>query len=126
MTTPSLHELDDKIRQAMQGDLDDAPTEEGLFQMLAEVFRGRRRWINLYGFFLTFVFLGLAVWCAVRFFGAEGTQAQIGWAAGFLWSAMCVAMLKMWFWMEMHKNQVLREVKRLELQVLRLSQRAKG
>jgi hypothetical protein len=34
-----------------------------------------------------------------------------------------VAMLKMYFWMEMNKNMLLREVKRLELQVARLASR---
>lgn len=38
-------------------------------------------------------------------------------------AAVAVAMLKIWSWMEMHKNQVLREVKRLELQVARLAAR---
>lgn len=125
MTTPNLHELDDKIRQAMRGDADlGAPAgEEGLFQMLFEVFQGRRRWLNLYGFFLTFVFMGLAIWCAFRFFDAQSTTAIVGWAAGFLVSVQSVGLLKIWFWMEMQKNQVLREVKRLELQTLRLSNR---
>jgi hypothetical protein len=34
-----------------------------------------------------------------------------------------VAMLKMYFWMEMNKNVTLREMKRLELQVARLASR---
>jgi len=125
MSAPNLRELDQKIKQAMQGepDLGDPAGEEGLFQMLFEVFQGRRRWLNLYGFFLTFVFMGLAIWCAFRFFDAQSTTAIVGWAAGFLTSVLFVSMLKIWFWMEMQKNQVLREVKRLELQTLRLSSR---
>ncbi|MEZ5960449.1 MAG: DUF6768 family protein [Hyphomonadaceae bacterium] len=45
------------------------------------------------------------------------------WTAGALWAAIAVAMLKMYFWMEMNKNVVLREVKRLELQMARLAAR---
>ncbi len=126
MSTPNLRELDDKIRAAMQAehDLGDPAGEESLFLMLLEVFQGRRRWLNLYGFFLTFVFFGLAIWCGFRFFNAQGTTAIVGWAAGFLVSVQSVGLLKIWFWMEMQKNQVLREVKRLELQVLRLTHRS--
>jgi hypothetical protein len=126
MSTPNLRELDDKIRAAMQAehDLGDPAGEESLFQMLLEVFQGRRRWLNLYGFFLTFVFFGLTIWCAIRFFDAQETQAALGWATGFLACFLSMAMLKIWFWMEMQKNQVLREVKRLELQVLRLTHRS--
>jgi len=126
MPSPNLHELDDKIRQAMRADpnLADPMTEEGVFEMLAQVFRGRRRWLNAYGFLLTFIFLALSVYCAFRFFNAPDTQPQIAWATGFLFTSMAVAMLKMWFFMEMNKNTVLREVKRLELQVLRLNKSA--
>ncbi len=126
MPSPTLRELDDKIRQAMRADpaLADPMTEEGVFEMLAQVFRGRRRWLNLYGFVLTFAFFILSVYCAVQFFGAVETQPQIAWATGFLFTSMAVAMLKLWFWMEMQKNTVLREIKRLELQMLRAAKGA--
>jgi len=61
------------------------------------------------------------VYSAVRFFGAETTRTQIAWSVGFLTSNMVVAMMKMWFWMQMDKNTVIREVKRLELQVATLA-----
>ena len=32
-------------------------------------------------------------------------------------------MIKAWFWMQIHRNRVLREIKRLELQVARLAER---
>ena len=54
-------------------------------------------------------------------FGAETTRMQIAWSVGFLASNMGVAMMKMWFWMQMDKNTVIREVKRLELQVATLA-----
>jgi len=125
MNAPKLRELDDKIREAMRSEADfgDPAGEEGLFQMLFEVFQGRRRWWNFYGLILTFIFMGLAIWCAVRFVDAQEMKALIGWAAGFLVSVQSVGLIKIWFWMEMNKNSVLREVKRLELQTLRLSNR---
>jgi hypothetical protein len=45
------------------------------------------------------------------------------WSVGAVITMLGVAMLKMYFWMEVNKNIVLREVKRLELQVARLSMR---
>ena len=35
-----------------------------------------------------------------------------------------MAMLKMYFWMKMNKNVVLREMKRLELQIARLASKS--
>jgi hypothetical protein len=46
---------------------------------------------------------------------------MIAWATCFLWFALWVAMLKMWFWLEMQRFFVTREIKRLELQVANLS-----
>ena len=36
------------------------------------------------------------------------------------------AFLKVWWWMEMQKNSIIREVKRVELQVASLASRAPG
>ena len=49
-----------------------------------------------------------------------------------LWAAACVvcmsgvSMMKVWYWMELNKNAVTREIKRLELQIARLAGRIKG
>ena len=48
------------------------------------------------------------------------------WSAGALLTMLAVAMLKMYFWMEMNRNATLREVKRLELQVARLAANRTG
>ena len=48
------------------------------------------------------------------------------WGGGFMFCMMAVSMLKLWFWMEMQTNSVLREVKRVELQVSRLASRTGG
>jgi hypothetical protein len=63
----------------------------------------------------------LAVFAAYRFFQAEATQAMIAWATGFLWFSLWVAMLKIWFWMEMQRLPIMREIKRLELKIAELS-----
>ncbi|RMD65932.1 MAG: hypothetical protein D6824_01755 [Planctomycetota bacterium] len=122
----TLKELDRKIQEALrrQDDLDEAlasPEDEGLVEMLIGVFRGRMVWLNIYGMTLGVAFTGLAVWCAVRFFQSADVKAALGWGVGFLTCVLFVAMLKIWFWMEIEKNTVLREVKRLELQVARLA-----
>jgi len=98
------------------------PTEEeSLFEMTAQLFRGRAVHITVLVMAFAFGFMSLAIYSAVRFFGASETRDLILWAVLFLYSGMCVAMLKMWTWMDMHKNSITREVKRLELQIARLA-----
>jgi hypothetical protein len=60
------------------------------------------------------------IWFAVMFFTTTETRAMIGWATGFLFITIFIVAMKIWFWMQMEKYVVLRELKRLEAQVARL------
>lgn len=124
-----MSDLDDKIREALRNedadllkDFDDEPT---IFETVIEVFRGKLRWLTMMTVFWSLVFLVLSVICAVKFFNTEVSNDKILWAVGFLVSMSGVMMMKVWFWMEMNKNAITREIKRLELQIARLAGRMK-
>ena len=57
---------------------------------------------------------------------AVEVREVVAWSVGAILAMLGVAMLKMYFWMEMNKNVVLREVKRLELQIARVAARDAG
>lgn len=122
-----MKDIDRKIREALAEDdadlLDRLGAQESLPEMMAGVFHGRPLWITVIGYVFIFVFLGIAIWSVFRFFDATGVRDQIFWAAAFLYSGMAVAFLKIWFWLEMQKNSVIREVKRVELQIALLARR---
>jgi hypothetical protein len=67
---------------------------------------------------LTLVFFALTVWCIVRFAGAADVDERLLWGLGALMGIHAVSMLKLWFFMEMNRNSVLREIKRLEIALL--------
>ncbi len=119
-----MTEFDDKIRQALQAESDNVwkdVEEQGLFEQALDVMRGKHRFLTVIANVVMAVFFAMMVYCVVRFFDAQTTRTQIAWSVGFLTSNMFVAMMKMWFWMQMDKNTVIREVKRLELQVATLA-----
>lgn len=91
------------------------------FDEALSTFSGRWGAMNILAAIMTFAIFGALVYCAWNAFAASDVRATVMWSAGAIWSALAVAMLKMYFWMEMNKNVVLREVKRLELQVARLA-----
>lgn len=119
--------LDDKIRDALnkqdRADPELFPDEQSVWTQWFGIYRGRNRWINMLASAFTFVFFALAVWMTISFFNAETTQSMLAWGLGTLFCMIAVGNLKMWMWMQMDKNAVLREVKRLELQVALLVQR---
>ncbi len=121
-----MNAFDDTVREALRAEDDDLLkdfSEPNMLNQALSTLRRGTRWINALGMVFTFVFFGLQIWCAVRFFNATEVQHMIAWATGFLFCALAVAMLKMWFWMQMDKYVVLREIKRLELQVAKLAAR---
>jgi uncharacterized membrane protein YciS (DUF1049 family) len=88
-----------------------------------DTFRGRWALMNVFAAILTFAMFGAAVYCFWQMLAATDTRDVVVWSAGVIVTMLAVAMLKMYFWMELNKNVVLREVKRLELQVARLATR---
>jgi hypothetical protein len=88
-----------------------------------DTFRGRWALMNVFAAILTFAMFGAAVYCFWQMLAAADIRDVVLWSAGVVVTMLAVAMLKMYFWMELNKNVVLREVKRLELQVARLATR---
>ena len=123
-----MTDLDRAIRQALSAEdaefLAKFESESPLHAQLLGTFTGRYRWLNVFALVLTLVFVVACFYCGWQLFNAVETRDLILWASGLMVTALFVAMLKMWFWMELHKNHVLRELKRLELQVARLAARA--
>ena len=113
--------IDDQIREALSEDdrklLDQFGDEPGMFELIGASFRSKMRaWVVL-TYVMTFVFLGLGVWFFVEIINAETSLAAVQWGTGFLWSVLAISMLKLWNWMQMNQQAMLRELKRIELQI---------
>lgn len=121
-----MNDLDDKIRNALNpndAEMIGSP-DDGLRldQMVLSVFKTRNRAATVLAMLFTFVFMGIAIWCVVRFFETDITKELLAWGFGFLVCTLAVSMLKLWFWMEMQRIAITREVKRVELLTARLLQ----
>ena len=118
--------IDDQIRNALSNE--DAEMIGGpndglrLDQLLISTFQSRNRFITIMIMLVSFVFLGLSIWCAVRFFGAEDTKELLTWGFGFIIGIFAVSFMKIWFWLEMQRIAITREVKKVELLAARLLQ----
>ena len=112
-----MNDIDQKIQAALRRDGADRNIvdEPNLAEEIFTAFRGRHRFVSTLAFFLTFALFAAAVWSGWRFYTAEAVDAQIQWAALTLLFMIMVGFLKIWFWLEMHTNRVMRELKRVEL-----------
>lgn len=95
--------------------------EQNLFQMITGLFKGKNSWIIILMNVVTLVFFILFIYCMVQFLNTEITNELIIWGLGGFVCLMVVSLLKLFAWMQMDKNALLRELKRLEIQVSSLS-----
>ncbi len=95
--------------------------EQGVIGMIGGLFKGKNAWLLVMMNIVTVAFFGLFVYCTIQFFGTDNTNELIKWGAGAITFLLGVSILKVFVWMQMDKNALLREIKRLELQVSSLS-----
>lgn len=120
-----MTDIDEKIRDALEAEdaelFAEYEGEQGIFEMVAGVFRGRLKWLVLVTTVAAFALFAAAIYAGFQFFKAEGMREMIAWSMAFLFCMLGVTMVKVWFWMEMNKNTITREIKRLELQIASLA-----
>ena len=117
--------IDEKIKQQLEQEADDIAQnindDEGLFSRLTGVYRGGMHvWMGWFFLTVTLVTV-IMIWCGYRFFVAEDLQQQVFWGVLFLLSTNAQVSFKMWMFMEMNRNSTIREIKRVELAVAKLS-----
>ena len=120
----NMEDIDKLIKETLteeEAKFYDELDEQNVFEMVGGLFQGKNRWIMYLMNFMTLVFFGLFIYCAVQFFNTENTNEMIKWGTGGLVFLFGVSMLKVFAWMQMDKNALLREIKRLEIQVSSLS-----
>ena len=122
----NMEDIDKLIKETLtqeEAKFYDGLEEQNVFQMLWGLFEGKNKWIMYAMNFMTLVFFGLFVYCLVQFFSTDVVNELIKWGVGSIAFLLGVSMLKVFAWMQMDKNALIREIKRLELQILSLSGR---
>jgi Na+-driven multidrug efflux pump len=68
------------------------------------------------------IFAGLAIYCAYHLVNEMDIGLKINWLAGTLSTVVAFAIARIWFFMELNRLSVIREIKRVELQVSLLAE----
>ncbi len=117
-----MDDLDRKIEEALNED-DRAVLakfgEQSVFGQWFGVYDGALRGLAIFATILTFALFFAAVYCGWKFLGAVEAIDAARWGAGAVMLMVMVGFLKLWFWFRMEANRILREIKRLELQIAR-------
>ncbi len=119
-----FEKIDELIKEALteeESKFYDKLDEQNVFEMLGGLFQGKNKWIMILMNFVMLIVFGLLIYSVVQFFNTEVTNELIRWSLAIITFLLIISMLKMFLWMQMDKNSIKREIKRMELQISTLS-----
>jgi len=114
-------DLDKKIQAAIRQDASDdnaIPEPSGVVEEFFTTFRQRQRWLTAVIILANVGTLVGALWTGIKFYHAPDLMMALRWGGATLAFFFVFVVLKIWFWLEIHTNRVLREVKRVELMLV--------
>jgi len=95
--------------------------EQGLVGQLGGLFKGKLAWLSILTFVIGTILTIIAVYAGWQFIIADDVPSMLRWG-GLVWiTGISQMMIKLWSWMRMETNRTLREIKRLELQIIRMN-----
>lgn len=91
--------------------------EPGFFGQALGLFGGRLGWVNGVMMFAQTLLFIAGAYAAWRFFGETEVASQLRWGLPASVLLIVSLMIKMAMWPEIHSNRLMRELKRIELQL---------
>lgn len=123
MSTHRTDDLDRMIDEALNVEerelLHSIGDEPGYFTQVWGVFGGPIGWISWLLMAAQLIMFAASIWMAIRFFNAADTLEALHWGLPSATLLILATMTKLTLWPTLQANRVIREVKRLELQLAR-------
>jgi len=117
-----MSDFDDKLRRALDnGKPIEFDREETLRQMMVQTFRSKLRWMVVFLWVEGVAVCVAAVWAGVGLYRAQETKQVIVYATALIISAIFFMLIKVVGWQWMSKYSLMREIKRLDLQIAELA-----
>ncbi|MXP47625.1 hypothetical protein GRI43_09560 [Altererythrobacter luteolus] len=118
--TDKLEMMIDEALNAEERDLlRSVGAEPGYLKQVWGVFGGEIGWVSWLLMLFQILMFAASVYAAIRFFNAADTLEALRWGLPSATLLILAAQTKMLMWPTLQANRVIREVKRLELQLAR-------
>ena len=120
-----MKNINQKILEALKDDEaahEFSEEQANSLQLIGQSFKGTFRLSFAVVVSLQLIFAGLAIYCAYHLVNELDVGLKINWLAGTLSTVVAFAIARIWFFMELNRLSVIREVKRVELQISLLAE----
>ena len=119
--------LDDELRARLSAAdeefLADLESEQGFFEQLRATFKGRQAWVGIMIVLVSFTLVGLSFWFIWEAFHATSPKIVVLWMGGAILGFTGQGILRLFLTSRMHMLAVIRELKRVELRLIKLDER---
>jgi len=117
--------MDDELIKKILEDTYDVSKEDTIWSMVGDFYNRKMLSIIIFLWVWAIIFIAGAVYSSIKFFDAEQTKSQIMYASIFICLIESIAVLKIFAWQMIHRNNIKREIKRLELRIAELAEAVK-
>jgi hypothetical protein len=100
--------------------------EHFLRSMVKDFYNRQMLPIIIFVWIWAIIFIVGAVYTGIKFFETDQTKCQIMYAAIFVCFIQFVSLMKIFAWQMIHRNNVTREIKKLELAISELHETVKN
>lgn len=115
---------EEQIKKIINGTYDES-REDTIGSMLKDFYNRRMLSIVIFIWAWGLVIMAVTIFSGVKFFDAEQIKSQIMYAAIFIVGCQFIGLMKIFAWQMIHRNNIKREIKRLELRIAALSEAVK-
>jgi uncharacterized membrane protein (DUF106 family) len=120
-----MKNINQKILEALKDDKaahEFSEEQANALQLIGQSFKGTFRLTFIVIVIMQMLFAGLAIYCAYHLVNEIDIGLIRTWLAGTLSTVVAFAFARIWFFMELNRLSVIREIKRVELQVSLLAE----
>ncbi len=122
-----MTKIDDDLRARLSAAdeefLADLESGQGFFAQLFATFKGPQGWVGIMVMIAAFIILALSVWCVWEAFHATRDRETILWISGAVGGLIGQGLLRLFLTSRMHMLAMMRELKRIELRLVKLDER---
>jgi len=123
-----MNDIDDKILEALNAEDQEVMESYGelsFWGLILESFRSPLKSIVFAVIFFVLCFAVVLVYSAYQFFPSVDVVEKLNWLAVGLTALIVIAFLRFWYFLELVRLSLIREIKRLELQVSLLAKKVR-
>ena len=102
-------------------DLYDDTKEFTIRQMMGDFYSRKMMSVAILVWVWAIIFMACAIFCSIQFVKAGDTKSQIMYAGLFVCFIHFVGLIKVFAWLIIHRNGIMREIKRQELRIVELA-----